>query len=116
MKPILIVSPETCACAEAPNIVARAIEQAGTSFFNFMMSPMAGREGKEKTSDAQVLVQARHARRQLRLADLAMLHDQEAIGERCREAEVLLDHDDGVALLAQAANHLAELLHDDRRQ
>jgi hypothetical protein len=45
-----------------------------------------------------------------------VLHDQEAIGERRGEAEVLLDHDDRVALLAQAFDDLAELLHDDRRQ
>src|SRR5215217_2451695 len=117
MKPILMVSPEICACAEAPNIVARATVQAGTSFFSFMVSPLTER-GREKGSDAEVLVQACHARRQLGLAelldDLAMLHDQEAIGERRGEAKVLLDHDDRVALLAQAAHDLAELLHDDR--
>ncbi len=40
MKPILITSPDTCACALAPNIVvaasANVVATAADSFFNFM--------------------------------------------------------------------------------
>ena len=53
-------------------------------------------------------MQAVQARRQLGLAELldhlAVLHHQEAVGQRRGEAEILLDHDDGQALLAQRAD------------
>ena len=45
-----------------------------------------------------------------------MLDDVVAVGHCCSEAEVLLHEQDGEALLAQAANGIADLLHDDGRQ
>src|SRR5215470_5708199 len=48
--------------------------------------------------------------------DAAVLDDVHPIGERRGEVKILLDEDDGVALLLELADDLAELLHDDRRQ
>src|SRR5450755_2382137 len=100
MKPILIVSPEICACAAgaAPNMAAVASVHAAESFFSFNIDVSFERKWKGGMgSDAQVFVQALHARRQLGLAELldhmAMLHDQKAVGEGRGEAEILLDHD-----------------------
>src|SRR3982751_3507966 len=124
MKPIRITSPEICAWAvEVPNMAASARPHAGTMVLSLNMCKcllwMKSETGPMR-SDAQVLVQARHARRQLGLGelldDLAVLHDQEAVGERRSEAEILLDHDDRVAALAQAPHDLAELLHDHRSE
>ena len=65
-------------------------------------------------------MQTLHARRQLRLREMldhaTVLHDEETVGERRGEAEILLDHDNRIAALAQIAHDLAELLHDHRRQ
>ncbi len=51
-----------------------------------------------------------------RLDDASVLHHAETIGERRREPEVLFDQHDGVALLLQQPDHLAELLDDHRRE
>jgi hypothetical protein len=45
-----------------------------------------------------------------------VLHHVEAVGQRRGETEVLFDQHDGVALGLERADHLGELLHDDRGQ
>src|SRR5450432_558667 len=124
MKPIRITSPEIWACAAgtAPTRPAAATAHAAEMRLSLNMDVSSGKKSvmKEKVSDAEVLVQPLHACGQLGLGELldhlAMLHDQEAVRERRRETEVLLDHDDRVAALAQVAHDLAELLHDHRGQ
>ncbi len=46
----------------------------------------------------------------------AVLHDVVAVGDGRGEAEILLDQQDGEALLLQRADGLADLLDDDGRQ
>src|SRR5262245_11958088 len=57
---------------------------------------------------------------ELALAELhrygAVLDDVEAVGERRREAKILLDHQDRVAPRLEERDRLRKLLHDHRRQ
>ncbi len=68
----------------------------------------------------QHAVQMLAARRQLRrrdlFDDLAVIHDEMAVGQRRGKTEVLLDQYDGHAPLFQLHQHFAQLLHDDRGQ
>src|SRR5437588_4519336 len=45
-----------------------------------------------------------------------LLDDVVAVGDRLREAEILLDQQDGEALALQASDGAADLLHDHRRE
>ena len=123
MKPMRITSPEICACAgAAPSSAARRARRRRRLSSVSSRSPWSRGEWKVRAgrSDAEVFVQPLDALRQLGLGELldhaAVLHHVEAVGQRRGEAEVLLDHHDRVALLAQRDDHLGELLHDHRRQ
>src|SRR5256714_2568338 len=116
MKPMRITSPETWACAGATdaNMPAAASEHARAIFLSFMGTPV------KAASDAEGLVQLVDSLRQFglgeRLDHLAVLHHEETVRQRGGESEILFDHEDGVALLAQGHHHLGELLHDHGRE
>src|SRR5689334_20107736 len=115
MKPMRITSPDICACAgaTAANMPAAASEHAMTIFFSFMRTPWrlesVGKVVRTKRSDAEHLVQLVGALGQLGAGELldhpAVLHHEKAVCQRGGEAEVLLHHQDGVALLAQRHDH-----------
>src|SRR5436190_2527069 len=71
-------------------------------------------------SDSEVSVDLAHARLQGRVGnhvhDAAVLDHVIAVGHRLREAEVLLDQQDGKAFLLEARDGAADLLHDHRRE
>src|SRR3954467_5511271 len=70
--------------------------------------------------NTEVLVQLVHRGIQPVVLDhvdhLAALHDVVPVGDRRREAEVLLDEEDGEPLGFEAAQRRADLLDDDGRQ
>src|SRR6476660_4156445 len=117
------MSPMTTSLAAANTGEAKAAHSASASADRvrcFMACLLGTGWWNVKGSDAQVLVQHVHLAGEFRLGELlddaAVLHDVEAVGQRRGEAEVLLHQHDGVALGLERADHLAELLHDDRRQ
>src|SRR5277367_5917375 len=78
-------------------------------------------EGKRQlSSHAQRLVQPVHPPGELRVGegvdDLAVLHDEEAVGQGRGEAEILLDEQDREAFPLELGDGAADLLNDDRRE
>src|SRR5436190_3061958 len=71
-------------------------------------------------SDSEVSVDLAHARLQGRVGnhvhDAPVLDDVVAVGHRLREAEVLLDEQDGKAFALEPRYGAADLLHDHRRE
>src|SRR5438067_2077195 len=71
-------------------------------------------------SDSEVSVDLVHARLQGRVGnhvhDAPMLDHVVAVSDRLREAEVLLDEQDGKAFLLEPPDGAADLLHDDGRK
>jgi len=82
--------------------------------FTFILPPVE----KALRTYAEILVQLRHRRLEPGIRNhvhhAPVLHDVVAIGHRLREAEVLLDQQDGVALLLQARERAPDVLHDHR--
>src|SRR4029077_10907104 len=113
------MSPITTSSAPSVGPLARAASAASVARVN-IRSFMSRAPRVAVASDAQVLVQQCHF--VLKLAGCEIrhhppaLHDVEAVGERGGEAEILLAHDDGVALFAQLLDGAPECLHDDRRE
>src|SRR5271170_1872346 len=70
--------------------------------------------------NAEVDVQLAHIRLQFAVGEgvdnSAMLHHEVAVGERRREAKVLLDEQDGETLVLEFSDGAADLLDDDRRK
>src|SRR5215467_11510594 len=71
-------------------------------------------------SNAEVLVQLRHVRIELRVGDhvdhTPMVDDVVAVRDRRREPEILLDQQDREALALQLRDRAADLLDDHRRE
>src|SRR5690606_28644769 len=114
----LITLSEICACA-APLDRSVAAAAASTCFVIVFItsSPSGCQRGKTGRGaagglDAEVLVQHAHLAVEFgggeALDDAAMFHDVEAVGQRRRETEVLFDHHDGEAALAQRADGARE--------
>src|SRR5262245_59739424 len=70
--------------------------------------------------NTEIGMQLVHVRLQLGIGktvdDLAMLDDVVAVRHRRREAEILLDQENGEPLLLQPRNGVADLLDDDGRK
>src|SRR5947209_11388591 len=70
--------------------------------------------------DPEVLVQLFEVRVQFRVGEAfdnpAVFHDVITVRHRRGETEILLDQEDGKALLLERANGAADLLDDDRRE
>src|SRR6218665_483012 len=121
MMPIRITSPEIWAWAvpAAPQATrpARAMRLRAWVMESLLGALLWDGIGR---SDAEQLVEHGLFLGQLaggeRLDDLAMLDHDEMVGQRRREAEVLLHHHDGEALRLQCHDHARERLHDHRRQ
>src|SRR5579863_9580449 len=114
------MSPITTSSAASAWPLAAAVSTAAIARVNIRFFMSCAPRVDLSASDAQVLVQQCHFGLKLAgcetLDDPSALHDVEAVGERGGEAEVLLGHDDGVALLAQLLDRPGERLHDDRRE
>src|SRR5450631_4202080 len=71
-------------------------------------------------SNAQKLLQQPHMRGELGLPELlddpSVLHDVKPVCQGSRETEVLFDQHHCKSFRAEAANDVAELLHDHRRE
>src|SRR5712675_2222804 len=78
------------------------------------------RRGPAPCSNSQIVVQLFHVRVQFRIDetfdDSPVFHDEIAIGDGRCEAEILLDQENGEALLLESPNGAADLLDDDRRE
>src|SRR5690242_7387540 len=98
-------------CAAAPPALSATAAAAAHSTLNFISS---------LPSDSEILVQLADIGIELvvgeHVDDLAMLDDIVAVRQCRGKAEVLLDQQNGEALLLQRADDGADLLHDDRRQ
>src|SRR5438128_393354 len=116
MMPMRTTSPEIWACAvparpSAPRQSMATVLRVAERGLNMGRSPVWSwvwqTWGKRARggSDPEVFVQLVDSARQLGLRELldhlAMLHHEEAVGQRRGEAEVLFDHHDRIALLAQ---------------
>src|SRR5471030_202492 len=113
-----MTSPEIWACAAQ---VQPSAHKTAAVAFSFMLSPWWIRvKNRSRKLHAEQLGQYRHLGAQLRcgkrLDDLTVLHHIKMVGQRRGETEILLDHDDGVALRLQRQYHARQALHDDRRQ
>src|SRR5471030_1437329 len=118
IRPILMTSPEIWACAAQ---VQPSAHKTAAVAFSFMLSPWWIRvKNRSRKLHAEQLGQYRHLGAQLgcskRLDDPTVLHHIKPVRQRRRETEILLDHDNGVALCLQRQNHARQALHDDRRQ
>src|SRR5260221_3426067 len=103
---------EICACAAPAMVIATAA--ASTALRNAIAASWL------RKSDAQIGVNLAHAcfERGVRdhVDDAPMLDYVVAVRHGLREAEVLLDEQDGKALPLELADGAADLLHDHRRQ
>src|SRR5688572_2685024 len=113
ITPILITPSETCACtppAASARATAALILRKANIDFSFQV----------ENSDTEILVHPAHAGFERgtgqHLYDAAVLDDVMAVGDRLREAEILLDQQDREALALQARDGAADLLHDHRRE
>ena len=131
--PILTTSSEICALA-APGTAANEASAPATSnadSLRFMLMCSCcllwfSGEGRSGTTGSGMRQTPRYScsmsildfssRGAEALHDLAMLHHVELVRERRGETEILLDHDDGEALLAQHPHGAGERLHDHRRE
>src|SRR3982074_1007868 len=127
----------TCACAVPHASAALKAARPNRRFIAFLLvfspetgadlqfSPETGagfsfRREPAPCSDSQIVVQLFHVRVQFRIDetfdDSPVFHDEIATGDGRREAEILLDQENGEALLLEGPNGAADLLDDDRRE
>src|SRR5579862_9974836 len=116
ISPMTTCSPAARAARGLATLRQMATDAIATILVFIRSSP----SGRLRSLYAEELVQLGHfglkcAGRET-LDDPAALHHVEAVGQRCGEAEILLHHDDGVALLSQLVNGARERLDDHRRE
>src|SRR5438067_1664499 len=119
--PILITLSETCACAAPSPASANAPANIACRITLILPPSVVWVAALPSIrSHAEVFVQLVHLRVDLAVRDHvdhpAALHHIVAIGDRRREAEVLLDQQDREALRLELSDRAADLLHDDRGQ
>src|SRR2546425_12922200 len=115
--PILTTPSEIWACA-GPTASATAASSARTR--RVIMRGLLSRVCPDAGLDPEVLVQRVHPGRERSVGDhiddASVLHHVVTVGDRGREAEILLDEEDGEALRLEAPDRRADLLDDHRRE
>src|SRR5579862_4594940 len=116
MSPMTTCSP----AARAARGLAMPRQMATVAIPRILVFIRSSPSGRFRSLYAEELVQLRHFGLKCggreTLDDPAALHHVKAVGQRCRKAEILLNHDDGVALLPQFVNGARERLDDHRRE
>src|SRR5262244_3300113 len=113
--PILMTPSDTCACAL---IAAKARPIAALSLVTTDILISFGSCGCK--SHSEILVHPSHVGLELgpgdHVHDAAVLDDVVPVGHRLGKSEILLHQQYGEALLLQARDRAADLLHDHRRE
>src|SRR5215510_3829181 len=116
--PILMTRSDTCACAP---IAARARPIAALSLCTAdILISFGSCVSCDCKLNSEILVHPSHVGLELRpgdhVHDAAVLDDVVPVGHRLGKPEILLHQQYGEALLLQARDRAADLLHDHRRE
>src|SRR6267378_504529 len=110
ITPILTVT--CCACAVPHSNAAVSAARLKRRFISH--SPLDVPSGTREASNSQIVVQFLQIGLQLRIGeafdDTTVLHHIVAVGDRRSEPKVLLNQEDGEALLLEHADGVADLL------